>query len=540
MNIKYIIDNDKYTIKKKSDDFNFILTNSFGDFFSLQSGLNVFNKNSKKLIEIIKKINTHNKQISEVLNYGYKILRIFDDGSTDEFFMAPKGGLIYNMNGFDDKISIELNLKKAIFTEVENIEFIETLVNDFILGIKTINSKIIKRGNVVDILPEQKSSVIIEYGFSKEEIFDKINLLEKHSSDLQMIQSEIFMDLINKTSFKKPISDSVRFAYNFSKYNLYGFLNRANESNIGIFTDFENNLSIFSYEELISLRGLIDSNDNDYVKNKIYCYLELIEEKLNLTNSKKYENELFNLDLLFLFVKRFEDFIFHLVEKNNLHKYFSSGELDLLQKKLSFIFGKVIELNWNEKSELITENKKCSLIHQVGLLEFSSFLNNFCELLQVESKMNLKKFETLLRSKIGSTFLKNNILYDDENNKDETTNTFLSYYLYPSLFTKDVWVNIFSRSLNILEDEDENIKNSKNGDSVFWINNLIIICLNDLHKENYEEFISKYILKSTNIILDSFTIGYATEFLSSDNQKINITGISTYIEMINKMFTLFK
>jgi len=147
-------------------------------------------------------------------------------------------------------------------------------------------------------------------------------------------------------------------------------------------------------------------------------------------------------------------------------------------------------------------------------------------------------------------------------------NIFLSYYLYPALLSDQEWEKVFDDSLEKLWcewklDEDliggglstidknhvlyqpnytgQNNKSYHRGDSWFFINNIVAICLSRLNKKKYVDFIEKIMNASTEDVLFSGFIGYASELSSSAIYKpggcfAQTWSIATFIELMHELY----
>ena len=549
MKIKYILsDDDNYVIKKDfekgSSDLSFLLTNKNGDSFgqnisSNESiGLNIVDEKNKNNIKILNSINIINKECSDVCNDGCSIKRTFKDRTKDEFFLSPTGGLLYKIKSENAIINIEI--ENSGKTNIKNNVLIFKK-GDIFIGISSLSgqTELINSNLKINGVEE----IIISYGSDEEEMLERLNILESHKNDLKEIRKDFFKELIDNSIFEKPLSESIRFSYCFSQNNVFDLINNENK---------------FSIEKIISLRTLIDSKEYMQIKQSLYDYLSFVDAKLNIIKTDKYNSYDFNSNIIFWMAKRFEDLIFKLENEKLLNNIFSTGELRLLYNRFYLVFGSLIETSWDEKEELLSLNNFTSIINekkeiasvesQVGLLELVSFLNVLNTIIQKDknkndkinekdNSTNLLNFENLLKSKIIDVYFKDDILFSNIKKNKESVIVFVIYYLYPELFSKDVWKNIFMRSLDILSNEF-GIFSSKQtrSETLFWINDLIAICLNDLDKDLYKSEIRDILNISSSEILNTNTIGYSRKKIDNYDEPTCLLSTAMYIEMINKIF----
>jgi hypothetical protein len=146
-------------------------------------------------------------------------------------------------------------------------------------------------------------------------------------------------------------------------------------------------------------------------------------------------------------------------------------------------------------------------------------------------------------------------------------NIFLAYYIYPELLSPTEWVPVFDHALSRLwcdwdidgtacgglstidkshylyKSQYSGIDNASyhRGDSWFWVNNIAAISMYRLDKDRYKQHIERIVNASTQDILFSGYIGYASELTSSGWFKsggclCQTWSIATFIELMHEMY----
>lgn len=618
----------------ETEKLNFLLTNNKGDFLNLgvqenvckYQGLNLCNSENLEIFKILDSIILPNLECTEVESSGYSILRKFgskvavdvDNNSSeistsDRFYLGPSGGMIYEVKDYDGFVLFDLDIKKLNdfdewgrdynVYEKDGIVFVEYTkkVEDtedykIYFGVKTQNfvydlsgdwikkeySYSKTRGSLseryvyrllsTDIIGDKK--FYIGYGFSEEEITSQISLLEKHQNELEKFDEAIYNDLTKKPEFETLINEDSLTAYRLSKYSMYNFLNKNLETehfNFGSFAGLPWFSQIWTRDELVGIKGLIDNDETNLVKEKLFDYLNLIDIESGLLKRIDEEGSLESADGVFWLAKRFDDFIYYLENKKILSKVLSLEDIDLIYTKFYFSFEKIIEKFWDEKVELLkvkdgdswmdTISVEYPMDIQVQFLKLVSFLTFLARILQKDRYASLLDFEDLLKSKIREGYFRKGFLYNELNEDKITSNVFLAYYIYPDLFLNSDWELIFDKSLKVLKTNwggisslskkdnefkadytGENNLSYHKGDSWFWINNIAAMAMFEVDEKKYRKEISKILSSSTSDILKMGTIGYSSEISSASSQKAEgsmaqLWSSTTYIEMIDKLFS---
>ncbi len=659
MKISYQFDGNNYTYTtlKEEEEFKVssLLTNNVGDFLFLGSnknsiksqGLVISNSKTSSMFKIINMIKPMGVETCEVLYNGYKVSRKFkslftkeilieDENDSDEnlnhevdnfindnldnvqttdsFYLAPSGGLIYEINNFDGQVEVDLDMRKLndysiwgrtykSFKE-DGILFVKyTKENEkeedysCYFGIKAVNFDYV----IVDDWKEenfkysaQRNSLsnwyiykflkvnvfgskrlIIGSGFTKEEVISQISLLEKNGIELENIDKNIVSDLTSTNDrFEKLLSQDTSIAYSVSNNSLYNFYNsHLNFKNIssGSFAGYSWFTQVWSRDELIGIRALINNSEYNIVKERLFYYLDLIDTQTGLLPRINEKGSMQSCDGIFWLSKRFDDLIYDLEEKGRLSEVLTKENLNFIYEKLSFSFNKIISSIWDKDEELIKVKNGDSWMDtieveypidiQVQMLNFTSNLSVLSKI--VGDDLNVKIYldlENLLREKIREVYFRNGNLYQEKNKDIITSNVFLVYYIYPELFLEKDWEIIFDNALRVLWNNwggistishldssyQENYTGENNlsyhrGDSWYFMNNISAMVLNHLNSKKYGRKITSIMVASTNDILKQGCIGFGSELSSSSTQKAQgslaqLWSTSTYLEMIDKLF----
>lgn len=537
----------------------------------------------------------------------------FRESSFDRFFLGPTGGVVYEIGNFNGDFFIDLDLRKLsdfdewgrnykvykkdgivlveytkkvgekedykMYFGVKAVNFSYELIEQFVKKEYTYSKQRnsdyeIYVFRLMKVSVTDNKQIICGAGFSEEEVFEQIFLLEFHKNELTSFDRNIYKDLIREDEFSKPLTQNVSLAYRLSSNAIYRFLNKnigKKEMFEGLYAGYPWFSQVWARDELVSLRAFINKGDLLFVKTKLFSYLNNINLETGCLKRIEQEGSLESFDGVFVLAKRVEDFMFYLEEKGKLNEGLTRNELEVIYDKFNLVFLKITEKYWDKENELLKVKRGDSWMDtidawypldvEVQFLNFVSVLGVLAGALnKKEEAGHFMDFQELLREKIRSAYLRNGILYNEPFKNNLTSNVFLAYYYYPDLFLKQEWESIIDAALRYLRTpwggisslakndveftpnySGENDKSYHKGDSWFWINNVTAIVLNDLNEQKYRREIKDILLTSTKDILTMGTIGFASEVSSASSQKAEgcmaqLWSSSTYIEMIDKLF----
>lgn len=584
-------------------------------------GLNVYDSKTNKVFKVLDEITQFSHTPISCKYFGSSFSRelksnlVNNEIAKDKFYLGPSGGMIYELENFNGEIFLDFDCREKndfhewgriyskyvksgilfvkyqkiveekekysllVGFKISNLSY-EYLENNWVEKTysysKKRNSKdslYLFRGLKLKIDGDLR--LVCGVGFSEEEISAQINLLDKHQKELQEHDNSLSQELAKVREYETPLTQDMKTALSLSKHSLYKFLNKElNSSKIkqGSYAGFPWFPEVWARDELASLKSLIINKEYIIVKERINHYLKSVDVNTGMIKRIESNGSLESVDSILWLAKRIEDFIFHLDNKNMLFKILSKEEIENYYKRLTFSFHKIIKNSWDKDMELIKVNYgdswmdtielKFPLDIQVQLLEFISTLGVLADL--VERKEEAQRFidlEAHLRDNIRVKFVNSDFTLSNEpGNKKVTVNTFLAYYFYKDLFTKEDWENIFDETLKHLktpwgglrslskkdpEYQDnytgEDNKSYHKGDSWFWMNNIAAIALQDVNDKKYRKVIFDIIHSSTNDILKKGCIGFGSEVSSASKQKpegcfAQLWTSATYFEMIDKIF----
>ncbi len=601
------------------------------------NGLNICRSEDMKIFKILDEMILENVKCMDISYNGFKIfkkyssnlssnLEVLDENKindnslqndknlcNDSYYLGPTGGVVYEISNYEGLISFDFDMRELNDFDEWGREYNVYIENGIIIieftkkkgdleeyklyaGIKTPNilyeiknqwvekeyeyskkrNSLYKRYvfRAFNLIINDHKKIIISSGFSKEEIFKQINLLEHHQKELEKFDENFVNDFMEQVKLKEvPMPLDYSLSYKLSINAIYKFLNKdLLKSNFeGSYAGLPWFSQVWVRDELYSLRSFINLEYNTYVKKKLFDYIQNLDENTGKLKRLFVEESLESFDGVFWLAKRFEDFIYHLEKKGEFDKNLNLGELKFAYDKFHNSFKKIIENSWDKDNELIkvdygdswmdTIQRDYPLEIQVQFLEFVSVLAQLATL--IGKKADAEKyldFENLFRQKIRDSFWRNEMLYDEKDENKISSNIFLAYYLYPDLFLREDWEKIVDKSLihlktnwgglSSLSNRDSRFKEEytgennlsyHHGDSWFWINNISAIVLMDLNEKKYRKEINQIMISSSKDILRMGTIGFASEISSSKEQRAEgcmaqLWSSASYIEMIDKMY----
>ena len=174
--------------------------------------------------------------------------------------------------------------------------------------------------------------------------------------------------------------------------------------------------------------------------------------------------------------------------------------------------------------------------------------------LYLKTLRNLAKLDNFYKEKANFYFnlLKNKV------NEIFDVNLIFVYLLIPDLFEKKEWLDLFDKliknfyllwggiSSKKINEENfyqnhtgENPLSYHCGDSWYYLNNLLALCLFLLDRKKYNEIISKIILSSLEDLLKDGVLGYSSELSSAQIRKSEGSLIQTW-SIASLLFLLFR
>jgi hypothetical protein len=354
-------------------------------------GLNICNTKTLEIFKFLDEIILDGIEPAEISYNGYSATRKFKSKlalieqdskseeiitTTDKFYLGPTGGIVYEINNYEGNLKIDLDIRKQndfdewgreynIFEEsgILMVEYTKKKgdENDYKLyfGVKATNFlyELIKDYTKKDYeYSKQRDSLFERYiyslasveingskkiifgaGFTKEEVKEQIFLLEMHSSELERFDENITLEITKEAKFSKPITQDALLAYMLSNNALYKFLNKdinLKNTKIGSYAGYPWFTNLWTRDELVGLRALINNDEEEIVKDILYKYLNLIDDNTGMIPRIQQQGALESADGVFWLAKRYEDFIYRAEDKKRLRKVVTDGELEAIYKKM--------------------------------------------------------------------------------------------------------------------------------------------------------------------------------------------------------------
>jgi glycogen debranching enzyme len=143
-----------------------------------------------------------------------------------------------------------------------------------------------------------------------------------------------------------------------------------------------------------------------------------------------------------------------------------------------------------------------------------------------------------MERKVVEKFYRDEMLWDSSESRTVRPNVFLAYYLYPELLLPEKWEKCFDKILPELylewggiasvsqidsrfvpKDTGEGSRAYHNGDSWYFMNNLVATVLYKINPAKYSEYINEIMEASTREILYMGAIGHHSEISSAEIQQ---------------------
>lgn len=564
--------------EKKEGEGSFLLTDKAGAYLSLGSSSNI--THMQGLFHLDKNWNMYksieniylDKEITELENRLNHVIRRYNE--SEETFWLTSTGLIYEVKDYSGNINIDLDFREIFNYDEENRIYSMKKKGDMIiihyekhrkyLAIKGVSDyeeigTWEKRNYQYDKKRNTRNEFYI-YKALRVKCKDKVRLCisfaENEKEAVSNAESCSLNEKILKKTLemrKKHVCKNKRFSSNIAAYSLDSLrttIGKGNNKITGVFAGLPWFYQFWSRDELISLKAFMIKEKFDFVKKRLMNYLDAIDETGRLPNRLPSSN-LVSADSIGWLFKRLYDFLTILEDKKTLSSYFSQEELMSIKHKLHFSIEeqmvRFIEyyIVHNEAKETWMDTKvEGSDGREGSCIEIQALFLSYFKLMEVLCKhlklpyYGFAKLEKMFVKKIKSRFYKNGNLLDKLGDQTIRPNVFIAYYVYPKLLTKYEWTFVFNKALRGLwlewgglstiekssslyrpEYTGENNLSYHHGDSWFWINNLAAICLADVNKKKYWQFIEKIYHSSEKDMLYSGLIGHCSELSSAEEQR---------------------
>jgi glycogen debranching enzyme len=249
----------------------------------------------------------------------------------------------------------------------------------------------------------------------------------------------------------------------------------------------------------------------------------------------------------------------------------SSSEKKIIKRKGKLFIKKILERTVNGFFvNNANETWMDTLVRDGARIEIQAMVLNVYRLLaelssnKKEKDFYLKK-ERDIKEKVKEKFFENGYLYDGyypkTNFKDHTVrpNIFIAYYIYPELLSKEEWSTCFQKALDCLwlpwgglstvdknnsdfhqKHTGEDSRSYHQGDSWFFLNNIVAVVLYRNNKDKFKDYIEKIRQASKEELMWMGAVGCHGEVSSAE--KLESRGClnqawssAMYLEMISEV-----
>jgi glycogen debranching enzyme len=553
-------------IERSITNGSFLLTNKNQGFAWLDVSQNlhpvsryngVFFSENNKMFRVIESIE-NDKEIKEVKN-KFWCVEVFREKQERRFFMPDnKNSFVIQSNAFSN---VFLDFKEAYENDYAQYN-IEEQDDKMIVNIDYKGEKYFLVIRYNGKLTLEKKTVKRQYSYDKErnsypidrEVFflgninaEKIVFSFSSNKEKAIKEAEeIFKDTKKfeqekmqriTQNIKKISSEKVNLAYNCCRIMLDNL-----SDNKGIYAGLPWFFQYWARDELISLKAYEEINREKAGKilEKWLSHLEknkdfriIAKETINSTKIGA------SIDAVGWLFKRLDLFPKIAKEKKQVLKEFFTNLDDNLIK--------------TSKDTWMDSIKREDAIEIQAMKLF--ILKKAYEM---TNKKEYKEKENKLKEKVRKEYFDGNNLYDAADKKIRP-NIFIAYYFYPELIEKEEWEKCFENCLKVLwcewgglstlsrEDRlfvadytGESPGSYHNGDSWFWINNLVGLVLADLNKDKFYKYIREILNASTEEILFYEAIGNHSELSSASELQgqgcaCQAFSAAFFIEFIHKL-----
>ncbi len=377
------------------------------------------------------------------------------------------------------------------------------------------------------------------------ENFEKLNKQEEKS-------------IYKKLRIPTITDEEIRMAYLCAQNSIYT-MTVENGGKQGAYAGLPWFFQFWHRDEAISLLQIYKI-DKDLAKEIILSHLKATTNSGQISRGRFYkveENGLQSSDALGWLANR----IIKLSERYKLKEDFKMDIIDGFERAAINLLQK--RTKDNMATSLANETWMDSLKRDGNRIEIQSCRYNIYDLLYKFTKndqYNILKKE--LKDKIRENFYANEILTDSPEDKSIRPNIFLAAYLIPELLTEEEWEVCFDKilpklylewggisSVDITSDEfipndtGENSASYHNGNSWYWINNLVALVLYKLNPHKYSSYINGIMEASTNEILYYGIAGHHSEVSSAENQTFSgcnaqLWSAAMYLEVFDEIVTM--
>lgn len=359
----------------------------------------------------------------------------------------------------------------------------------------------------------------------------------------------------DKLKFPKISDEEIKMAYLCAQNSIYTMLVETN-SKKGAYAGLPWFFQFWTRDEAISLLEIYKLN-RDLALDIIDNHIKSITNDGQLPKQRFYgapENILKSADSLGWLADR----IGKLNDTKKLPEHIKMDIINKIEKVIPDLMQKRtiddLAINYNNETWMDSIERSGQRIEiQAGRLKL------YKTLYELTQNDQYKILENELKEKVLAKFYENEILLDGPSDKTVRPNAFIAAYLYPELLTKPQWEACFDKLLEKLYlpwggistvdtkssafvpfDTGENSLSYHNGNSWYWINNLVALVLYRINGHKYSEYINSIMEANTRDILYEGIVGHHSETSSAEKKTCSgcnaqLWSSAMYLEVFDEM-----
>ncbi len=572
----------KNNVKLKADVKRVMLTNNRADYFSVALGDKsrydgFYVRLKENLFKVIDEISFNYKPI-HIRHFGYKF-EMVEEGYSAEYMLfdnlntlivrfskLSELNIMFDIKRIFDNSEWGRNYKLDNQGEVTIIQFekdglklyvaMNSLVNEEQRWLPQSYSYDKKRHSppfqhwVYSPGLVRTDTLIISVSDNICSAIEEYNYVKNNLTKLEAQQKERFNSIPSCPS----LSPEIALGFNLCCYHLAN-LSQTN----GLFAGLPWFPEVWSRDELISLKALIDLGKFQYAKKRLFHHISEVHYQGMLPS--KQDSQLKAADAFGWLFKRLLELHFITKDKGLL----SESEKRFVLERAILTYEAVHR--YHTRSGLVYNSAKETWMDSIPRegfrLEIQALLITLLELLRLLSKdTDYYHAERRFVTRVKQNFFKDGYLWDSPNDHTFRPNIFIAAYVAPNLLTHSEWESCFDKAIDRLwfdwggfstvdKHSLEFIKfhtgeqpdSYHNGDSWFFLNNLAAIVMHRIDRHKYKLYVDKIIQASTCDILKGNAIGCHSELssaaeLDSNGAWLQAWSCATYIELINEVLKL--
>jgi len=362
-------------------------------------------------------------------------------------------------------------------------------------------------------------------------------------------------DVHNRLKLPKITDEEIKMAYVCAQNSIYTMLVEANVKK-GAYAGLPWFFQFWTRDEAISLLEIYKLN-KDLALSIIDQQIASITSDGQLPKQRllgNMENMLKSADSLGWLADRIEK----LNKEKKLPEYVKIDIINKIEKVIPDLMQKRtvddLAMNYNNETWMDSIERSGQRIEiQAGRLRI------YKTLYELTGNDQYRILENELKEKVLSRFYENGILLDSPSDKTVRPNAFIAAYLYPELLSNSQWEECFDKLLEklylpwggistvdtksgyfVASDTGENSLSYHNGNSWYWINNLVALVLYRVNSHKYSGYINSIMEANTKDILYEGIAGHHSETSSAEKKTCSgcnaqLWSSAMYLEVFDEM-----